>query len=1160
MTSSESFLEKYTREFGVLKTLDEYEKNQEQKVLRTLTKKLSGSTSIIEGFNNWYENVFEEQITSKSFEAPDGSYIKFLNPKLGNPKIIINGKEEILYPHYCRENTYPYTGIITVDCEVTKKNGEKITTSLELGRLPIMVGSIKCNLYGKSEEELIGLNECVSDPFGYFILKTERSITTQDKGRMKIPLIYVEKSGKLECHFTSGKYGKTKKFVLTTGKKWLTIKLNDYYGKTNNMMDVKNLPIFIVFKVLENLGPEEALEKYILKFVPEKFKRRSRNILNSSIIKMKNIPDFVEYICNKRKIKFTYQKRNELFKEFKSTMLENFFPDIKSETEENSIFLKLNMYGFLVTRYILTIIDVIKPDSRDSWINKRFDSAGAQIEILLTSCLNSVIQQCKREINKFSTSPDYSVFGNTMRSKSSSSITRDFNRSFNTDTWGASIYGKMKKQVTETTQRATPVAIWSQSTKTNNPSSRRIKKFDIREVHPSQRDKHCLIETPEGINVGMVKYTCITNRYSLDTDENIPINYIKEKVGNMGDVVDGKKCDIIFLINGKFVSILEKGIEIVYCHLSIIDDLREAKRTGKISFDTEICYDKTLNSVQVYTDSSRATSPYLVFNETTHRLVIEELDAWEWTYDELLTSGAIEFLSPKECDNESTLICYSVQKYRDFIKELDSLEGFEKDSYLFTRNYSHCNIDPIQCLSVAAATGPLLNRQNGAKSLFQSSMVKQALGYFNTNYHVKFYGKREGFKRLHKGTRSFVETDVYYLPKLDIMPCGQTAMIAFLTDPDNQEDAVIVSEDFINSGNLNYVKYVSVFYSQSSFPVGVREYIQKPDISDVKNPEIYSNIGEDGMPILDSFINEGDCVLGKVLKSKDGKIVNNSLKATTGESGYVDRIIKTREKENGNILIKIRLRQTRKYRAGDKLAIRYAQKGTIGRIDKKENMIRVADGPNKGIVPDIIFNPLGFPSRQTCGLLLEGLLTKAALYDGKRVDFTAFREVDIEGAQRTLREVGLDENGHENMEFPDGTPLLNKVFFVPIYEQVLKHQVMDKIQMRSNGTKSLYTHQPKGGRAQGGGQKIGEMEKDAFVSHGASGVILERMMKVSDEFKLVICQSCGSMINNRICNVCDDSNPGVLTIPYVFKLLINLLNGTGIDIRINTEPVKLGDE
>ena len=71
-------------------------------------------------------------------------------------------------------------------------------------------------------------------------------------------------------------------------------------------------------------------------------------------------------------------------------------------------------------------------------------------------------------------------------------------------------------------------------------------------------------------------------------------------------------------------------------------------------------------------------------------------------------------------------------------------------------------------------------------------------------------------------------------------------------------------------------------------------------------------------------------------------------------------------------------------------------------------MIRVAEGVNKGIVPDIIFNPHGFPSRQTCGLLLEGLLTKAAVYSGKRVDFTAFRDVDIKEAQETLEKNGLD--------------------------------------------------------------------------------------------------------------------------------------------------------
>lgn len=1151
MSSSQSFIEEYIEKYGILKTLDEYEKLDEHYVFRTFSKKLAGSATIIEGFDNWCDNIFESQITSKNFTGPDGTQIKFLNPKLNRPMIIVNGKEEKLYPHYCRENTYPYTGSITTDCEVTKTNGEKITTSLELGKLPIMVGSKKCNLYGKSDEELIRLNECISDPFGYFILKSERSIVAQDSARMKMPLIYVEKNGKIECKFISGKRGQTKVFKLTTGKKWLTIKVNDSYDK-NNIGDTKHLPIFLIFKLLGNLGPEESVKKYIEKFLPEKYKNRCLNALNSSIIKMKNIPDIVVYMCNKRKKKFTYKQRDELLQEFKTSIMENLFSEVNSDKEENKILLKLNLFGFMISRYVLVILNIINKDSRDSWVNKRFDSAGPQIEILLTTCLNSIIHICSKDISKFSTKPDFSIFGSTLRSKSSASLTRDFNSSFNTDSWGPRVYGKQKKGITETTQRATPIAIWSQSTKTANSMSVRSHSTTIREVRPSQRDKHCIIETPEGIRIGMVKYTAITNRYSLDTDENIPIEFAKKYLGNMS-----KEKNISFMVNGKFLSVLENKIEMAYCDKSLVEILKNAKRLGKISFDTEIYHDKIMNSLQIFTDCSRPTSPYLVFNKTTHRLVIEEINGWKFSYEKLLTSGAVEFLSSRECDDEDTLICNSVKKYREFINEYESMDEENRREYLFTRNYTHCNMDPIQLLSVASATGPLVNRQKGARSTYQASMVKQALGYFNINYHSKFYGKREGFKRLFRGTRCFTETDAYYLPKLDIMPSGQTAMILFLADPDNQEDGVVVSEDFINAGNLNYIKYVSVFYQQIALGVGEREFLQKPDLSNIQDKEKYINIGENGLPKLDSYINVGDCVIGKVIKSKDGTVRDNSLMASMGEKGYVERVIVTREKENGHLLIKIKLRQFRKYQAGDKLAIRYAQKGTIGRVDKRENMIRVAEGVNKGIVPDIIFNPHGFPSRQTCGLLLEGLLTKAAMYSGKRVDFTAFREVDIEEAQETLEKNGLDRNGYEKMEFPDGTPLMNKVFMAPIYEQVLKHQVMDKIQMRSSGTKSLYTHQPRGGRAQGGGQKIGEMEKDAFVSHGASGVIVERMMKVSDEFKLIICQTCGMMINNRVCTYCDNSKPGVLTIPYVFKLLINLLSGAGINIKINTKPTKL---
>lgn len=1164
MSYQGSFLEHYTENYGLLKTIDEYPRTKESFVFREFMKKLAGSGPLISSFNDWHENIFEKQIVKQSFTAPDGTQVIFRNPKIHKPVIMVNGKEEILYPQYCRDNNYPYQGRISLECVTIKETGEEIKTELDLGYIPIMLGSNLCNLHGKTEEELVELKECITDPFGYFILKSERSVITQDKKRMAKPLVYVDKDGKLILDYTSCKNGKngSKIFKMKLGKKWSTLKVNDTGEKQSQFNAGKNIPVFMIFKILENLEPEEAMEKYVMKFIPDKYKRRCLNVLESSIIKMKNIDDYVKYLCRKRNRKFSYEKKDELIQEFRETMLENLFPNIENEDPVEASSLKCNLLGYMMIKFILTILNINKKDSRDSWVNKRFDTAGTLIKILLGSILNSLMMLCRRDIEKYSTKPDYSVFGTTLRSKAPAHLKRDFTGSFNGTSWGTKTYGKQKENVSETTKRDTPLNLWSISAKNNNPISQRDKKIEVREVQPSQRDKHCLSETPESVRISLIKYFAATCRISLDTDENIPIDYISNDIGSMNQRINGEICDIILMVNGKFISLPGKNIPLVYCNQKTKQKLLYGKRHSLISMDTEIYYEKSLNSLHIYTDSSRATSPYFVVNQETKELVIEEIDGWRMNYDELLKSGAIEFLSAKESDDESTLICFSVENFYKTRNEIEGMEsGEEKDEYQRVKNFTHCNIDPNQLFGVPGMFCPMANKQMGARNTFQVSMAKQALGYFNINYHDKFYGRREGFKRLYRATRCICETDGYFLPKMDIMPAGQTAMVAFLTDPDNQEDSVILSEDFVNSGNLNYFKYIMVHYIQPSFNVGEREYFEKPPPKKNESPDKYDHILENGLPKLDTYVREGDCLIGKVIKnSKDGTIRNNSLMCGLGEEGYVDRIIFTKEKDQGNIYIKIKLRKHRKYQAGDKLAIRYAQKGTVGRVEKRENMIRVASGFNKGVSPDIIFNPLGFPSRQTVGLLIEGLLTKAAVYKGTRMDVSAFRNIDTEEATSILEEAGLDGYGYEDFVFPNGEKVKNKVCFVPIYEQVLKHQVLDKIQMRSSGVKSLYTHQPKGGRAQRGGQKIGEMEKDSFVAHGASGVIVERLMKVSDEFKLVVCQNCGIIINNKTCTLCDNSKPGILTIPYVFKLLIHLMNGVGLDIRLKTKEKEIENE
>jgi DNA-directed RNA polymerase II subunit RPB2 len=247
--------------------------------------------------------------------------------------------------------------------------------------------------------------------------------------------------------------------------------------------------------------------------------------------------------------------------------------------------------------------------------------------------------------------------------------------------------------------------------------------------------------------------------------------------------------------------------------------------------------------------------------------------------------------------------------------------------------------------------------------------------------------------------------------------------------------------------------------------------------------------------------------------------------------------------------------------------VEFEQKGTCGLILPQSDM----PFTEHGITPDLIINPNAIPSRMTIGQLIECLLGKVGAMKGHECDGTSFTRVDVESIKDELEKLGYERNGNEYMYNGMTGHKMNAMIFIgPTYYQRLKHLVYDKMHSRAQGPKTLLLRQPSEGRARGGGMRIGEMERDALISHGISKYIKEKLMDTSDIYTTYVCDECGLFATRNknvtggsnvyptdrdsyICPSCKNkTNISKIVIPYAFKLLVQELMSLCIVPRIHT--------
>ncbi|HEV3245041.1 MAG TPA: DNA-directed RNA polymerase subunit beta [Candidatus Paceibacterota bacterium] len=388
---------------------------------------------------------------------------------------------------------------------------------------------------------------------------------------------------------------------------------------------------------------------------------------------------------------------------------------------------------------------------------------------------------------------------------------------------------------------------------------------------------------------------------------------------------------------------------------------------------------------------------------------------------------------------------------------------------------------------------------------------------------------------------------------------GQNVRVAFLPwFGANFEDAIVISERLAKDA-----KFTSIHMEE--FVCVVRDTKLGPEVTthDIPNVSEFKlrNLDEDGVIRIGAEVRPGDILVGKVTpkgetqltpeerllhaifgeKAKDVK--DTSLRMEGGKRGRIVGV-KIFSRESGDQLesgvikrVHVEVAQLRTISVGDKLAGRHGNKGVISRILPEEDMPYDKDGNPV----DIILTPLGVPSRMNLGQIYETHLGLAAEMLGYQAVVPSFASATEGEIREELKKADLSEDGKRVLfDGRTGEAFAQPVMVGVMYVLKLHHMVEDKIHMRSIGPYSLTTQQPLGGKAQNGGQRVGEMEVWAFLGYGAAYSLREILTIKSDDILGRSAAFDAIVSGKRI----EETNT-----PATFNVLVRHLRGLGIDIE-----------
>ena len=635
--------------------------------------------------------------------------------------------------------------------------------------------------------------------------------------------------------------------------------------------------------------------------------------------------------------------------------------------------------------------------------------------------------------------------------------------------------------------------------------------FEVRDVHYSHYGRMCPIETPEGPNIGLIvslaMYTRI-NEYGF-----LEAPYRK--------VVDGKATDQV-----EYLTAMEED------RYNIGQVVEGMKEDG--SFPTETI---SIRHRGDYTVRSPKDVQYI---DVSPRQVIS------------VSASMIPFLEHDDA-NRALMGC---NMQRQAVPLL-----FPEPPHVGTGMEKKCAYDSGVLIKarhagevIFVASDCIKVKVDGSNEIDEYTLLKYQRTNQDTCYHQRptvEVGQKVKFGDV------LADGPATFNGELSL---GRNILVGFIPwNGYNYEDAVLISQRVVRED-----MYTSIHIKE--YQTEIRETKLGPEkiTRDIPNTseKALANLDSDGIIRIGATVRSGDILVGKVTQKSETettpefKLLNSifgekvkdvrdsSLHVPHGVEGVVIDIQQMSRMEGDDLnpgvekVVKVLIANKRKLREGDKMAGRHGNKGVVSRILPIEDMPYLEDGTPL----DVCLNPLGVPSRMNIGQIMESELGIAGKYLNQFFEAPVFQSPSQEMIGDKLEEAGLSRDCKQIVrDGRTGEPFVNPIFVGVIYYMKLHHLVDDKMHARSTGPYSLVTQQPLGGKAQFGGQRLGEMEVWALEAYGAANCLQEMMTIKSDDMN-GRSKAYESIVKG------DPSSP--IGIPESFNVLVQELRGLALDFTI----------